>query len=60
VASFVSTIPADEEISSFQSPISIWARMTTSILIAGWGNKVLIEMKRKLKDMYEQNEKGKS
>lgn len=50
----------DEEISSFQGPISIWARMTTSILISGFGNKVLIEMKRKLKEMYEKNEKGKS
>lgn len=49
----------DEEISSFLSPISIWSRMTGSILIAGWGNKVLIEMKRKLQDMYNKNE-GKS
>lgn len=50
----------NEEISSFLSPISIWSRMTASILVVGWGNKVLIEMKRKLKDMYEKNEKGKS
>lgn len=43
----------DEEIGAFLSPISFLARMTGSILVNGWGNKVLIETKRKMKEIYE-------
>jgi hypothetical protein len=43
----------DEEVSAFLSPISFLARMTDSILNNGWGNKVLIETKRKMQEIYE-------
>lgn len=43
----------DEEVSTFIAPISILARMTPSIIFTMFGNKVLIELKRKLKEIYE-------
>jgi len=43
----------DEEISSFLGPVAILARMTPSIILTMFGNKVLIELKRKLQEIYE-------
>lgn len=44
----------DEEVSAFISPLSILARKTPSIYTNLFGNKVLIELKRKLiKDYFE-------
>lgn len=43
----------DEEISSFLGPSAVLARMTPSALLVMFTNKVLIELKRKLKDIYE-------
>lgn len=43
----------EEEISAFLSPISVMARMTKSIEPQLFGNKVLIELKRKVKEIYE-------
>lgn len=42
----------DEEISAFVAPLSILARKTPSIYTNLFGNKVLIETKRKLKEDY--------
>lgn len=42
----------DEEISAFVAPLSILARKTPSIYFNLFGNKVLIEAKRKLKEDY--------
>ena len=42
----------DEEISSCIAPAAIIARMTPSIILTVLGNKVLVELKRKLKDIY--------
>ena len=44
----------DEEVSAFLSPISFLARMTDSILINGWTNKVLIELKRHMEELYNE------
>lgn len=43
----------EEEVSTFIPPGAILARMTPSILINMFGNKVLVELKRKLKQIYE-------
>lgn len=42
----------DEEISSIVAPLSITARKTPSIFLSMFGNKLLIELKRQLKEMY--------
>ena len=42
----------DEEISAFIAPLSILSRKTPSIFTNLFGNKVLIELKRKLKEDY--------
>ena len=43
----------DEEVSAFISPLSILGRKTPSIYTTLFGNKVLIELKRKvLKDYF--------
>ena len=38
----------DEEVSAFVSPMSILARKTPSVYTALFGNKILIELKRKV------------
>lgn len=43
----------DEEISSCIAPAAIIARMTPSIVLTLLGNKVIVELKRSLKDIYE-------
>ena len=43
----------DEEISCFLAPSAILARMTPSVIITMLGNKVLVELKRALKEIYE-------
>lgn len=43
----------DEEVSTFIPPGAILARMTPSIIITLFGNKVLVELKRKLQEIYE-------
>ena len=43
----------DEEISTFIPPGAILARMTPSIILTMLGNKVLVELKRKLQEVYE-------
>lgn len=42
----------DEEISCFLAPSAILARMTPSVIITMLGNKVLVELKRKLEEIY--------
>ena len=42
----------DEEISTIIAPLAVAARKTPSIFIAMFGNKLLIEAKRQLKDYY--------
>lgn len=42
----------DEEISTFISPLAISARKTPSLFIAMFGNKLLIEAKNQLRDIY--------
>ena len=42
----------DEEISTIIAPLAVAARKTPSIFIAMFGNKLLIEAKRQLKDIY--------
>jgi len=42
----------DEEVSSIIAPGAVLARMTPSILLTMFGNKVLIELKRKLYEIY--------
>lgn len=44
----------DEEISTFLGPSSILQRMVPSVLIAMFANKVLIELKRQLEDIYNE------
>ena len=44
----------DEEISIFTSPRSILGRMVPSIMLIAAGNKCLVELKRKMKDIWEQ------
>ena len=44
----------DEEVSCFITPISITARKTPSIFIPMFGNKVLIEAKRKMVKKYKE------
>lgn len=46
----------DEEVSVFGSPSSILKRMIPSIIITAAGNKVLIETKRKMKEIWEGKE----
>lgn len=43
----------DEEVSSIIAPGAILARMTPSILQTLWGNKVLVELKHQLKDIFD-------
>lgn len=43
----------DEEISAFIAPGAVLARMTPSILLTMFGNKVLVNLKRKLQEIYE-------
>lgn len=43
----------DEQISSVIAPAAILARMTPSILLTMFGNKVLVELKRELQEIYE-------
>lgn len=43
----------DEEISMFVAPSSILKRMIPSIVVLAAGNKVLIECKRKIRDIWE-------
>lgn len=43
----------DEEISVFQAPSSILKRMVPSLVITAAGNKVLIHLKRQIKDIWE-------
>lgn len=45
----------DEEISTIIAPLAVAARKTPSIFIAMFGNKLLIEAKRQLKDYYLEN-----
>lgn len=42
----------DEEVSAFVAPLSILSRKTPSVFTNLFGNKVLIELKRKLKEDY--------
>lgn len=42
----------EEEISSLIAPGAVLARMTPSILLTMFGNKVLVELKRKLYEIY--------
>lgn len=42
----------EEEVSSFIAPGAVLARMTPSILLTGFGNKVIIELKRSLEEIY--------
>jgi len=42
----------EEEISSFIAPGAVLARMTPSILLTMFGNKVLVELKRQLQEIY--------
>lgn len=43
----------DEEVSAFLSPASVLKRMTGSILPNMFGNKVLVELKKKVREIYE-------
>ena len=45
----------DEEISMFQAPSSILKRMVPSLVLTASGNKVLIELKRQIKQLWENN-----
>lgn len=42
----------EEEISCFLAPYAILARMTPSVMITMTANKVLVELKRQLEDIY--------
>jgi hypothetical protein len=42
----------EEEVSSFIAPGAVLARMTPSILLTMFGNKVLVELKRQLEEIY--------
>ena len=42
----------DEDVDCMIAPSAILARKTPSILFSMWGNKILIELKRKLKSIY--------
>ncbi len=44
----------DEEISAFVAPGAVLARMTPSILLTAFGNKTLVGLKKKLKEIYEE------
>ncbi len=44
----------DEEVSSFIAPSAVLARMTPSILLTMFGNKVLVELKRSLEKIYNE------
>jgi len=43
----------DEQIGCILGNISVFARMTGSVMLALYGNKVLVELKRKLKEEFE-------
>lgn len=43
----------DEEISAFVAPGAVLARMTPSILLTLFGNKALVGLKKRLKEIYE-------
>lgn len=42
----------DEEVATFLPPGSVLGRMTPSIMVTMFGNKVLVELKRKLEEIY--------
>lgn len=44
----------EEEVSAFIAPAAILARMTPSVFLTLTGNKVLVELKRKLQDIYNE------
>lgn len=46
----------DEEISTIIASNSILKRMTPSILLTALGNKCIIELKHKLKEIYDEKE----
>lgn len=43
----------EEEVSSFVGPSAVLARQTPSIIFTMFGNKIIVELKRKLKEIYE-------
>ena len=45
----------DEEISSIIPASSILARLTPGIMVMLWGQKLIVELKRQLKEIYEAN-----
>ena len=42
----------DEEVSATLAPSAILKRMTPSIIKTGFGNKIIVELKRALYDIY--------
>lgn len=48
-----SELHPDEEISSFVAGNSVLKRMTPSVVLTSFGNKVIVELKRKLHDIYK-------
>jgi len=44
----------EEEVSSCLGPSAILKRQTPSIIITLLGNKIIIELKRKLKEIYDE------
>jgi hypothetical protein len=48
-----SSFRPDEEVSAFIGPMAIAARMVPSTMMTIMGNKVLVELKRKLKEIYD-------
>lgn len=48
-----SELHPDEEISSFVAGNSVLKRMTPSVVLTSLGNKVIVELKRKLYDIYK-------
>lgn len=45
----------DEEVSAFIGPSAILQRMVPSVIFTMFGNKILIELKHKLKEIYDKN-----
>ena len=44
----------DEEVSTFIGPSAILQRMVPSVILTMFGNKVLVELKRKIKEIYDE------
>ena len=42
----------DEEISILMAPGAVLARKTPSVFLSEWGNKIMIELKRKMIETY--------